>query len=77
MGSCPQLWMRLSGALQKKRSSELSYREIVRNSSNDDTTAAKQVRPGGTAARGDRRLPGVTRAPLWVSPWQGWPGRAR
>lgn len=39
----PQLWMRLSGALQKKRSSELSYREIVRNSSNDDTTAAKQI----------------------------------
>lgn len=39
----PQLWMRLSGALQKKRTSEISYREIVKNSSNDDTTAAKQV----------------------------------
>lgn len=39
----PQLWMRLSGALQKKRSSELCYREIVRNSSNDDTIAAKQI----------------------------------
>ncbi|XP_066113401.1 small G protein signaling modulator 3 isoform X2 [Saccopteryx bilineata] len=39
----PQLWMRLSGALQKKRNSELSYREIVRNSSNDETIAAKQV----------------------------------
>ncbi|XP_005379376.1 PREDICTED: small G protein signaling modulator 3 isoform X3 [Chinchilla lanigera] len=38
----PQLWMRLSGALQKKRSSELSYREIVKNSSNDETIAAKQ-----------------------------------
>jgi len=35
--------MRLSGALQKKRTSEISYREIVKNSSNDDTTAAKQV----------------------------------
>ncbi|XP_051742598.1 small G protein signaling modulator 3 isoform X2 [Ctenopharyngodon idella] len=39
----PQLWMRLSGALQKKRTSEISYREIVKNSSNDDTTSAKQV----------------------------------
>ncbi|XP_069052908.1 small G protein signaling modulator 3 isoform X3 [Lepisosteus oculatus] len=39
----PQLWMRLSGALQKKRTSEITYREIVKNSSNDDTTAAKQI----------------------------------
>ncbi len=35
--------MRLAGALQKKRTSEISYREIVKNSSNDDTIAAKQV----------------------------------
>ncbi|XP_074231698.1 small G protein signaling modulator 3 isoform X2 [Camelus bactrianus] len=41
----PQLWMRLSGALQKKRNSELSYREIVKNSSNDETIAAKQGSP--------------------------------
>eukprot|EP00071_Canis_lupus_P046535 XP_022280092.1 small G protein signaling modulator 3 isoform X2 [Canis lupus familiaris] len=39
----PQLWMRLSGALQKKKNSELSYREMVKNSSNDETIAAKQV----------------------------------
>uniref|UniRef100_A0A672FJB9 RUN and TBC1 domain-containing protein 3 n=1 Tax=Salarias fasciatus TaxID=181472 RepID=A0A672FJB9_SALFA len=39
----PQLWMRLSGALQKKRSSEISYREIIKNSSNDDTITAKQI----------------------------------
>uniref|UniRef100_A0A7N6A5N1 RUN and TBC1 domain-containing protein 3 n=1 Tax=Anabas testudineus TaxID=64144 RepID=A0A7N6A5N1_ANATE len=39
----PQLWMRLSGALQKKRTSEISYREIIKNSSNDDTTTAKQI----------------------------------
>ncbi|MEE6522750.1 hypothetical protein FKM82_021373, partial [Ascaphus truei] len=38
-----QLWMRLSGALQKKRNSEMTYRDIVRNSSNDDTLAAKQI----------------------------------
>lgn len=35
--------MRLSGALQKKRTSEISYREVIKNSSNDDTTVAKQV----------------------------------
>ncbi|TRY65366.1 hypothetical protein DNTS_013771, partial [Danionella cerebrum] len=39
----PQLWMRLSGALQKKRTSDIPYRDIVKNSSNDDTTAAKQI----------------------------------
>ncbi|XP_043821282.1 small G protein signaling modulator 3 [Dromiciops gliroides] len=39
----PQLWMRLSGALQKKRSSEMAYRDIVKNSSNDETIAAKQI----------------------------------
>lgn len=65
----PQLWMRLSGALQKKKGSELSYREAVRNSSNDETIAAKQVRPG--------LGPGSTGAPSVVSLWQGWPGRAR
>uniref|UniRef100_A0A5F9DN90 RUN and TBC1 domain-containing protein 3 n=1 Tax=Oryctolagus cuniculus TaxID=9986 RepID=A0A5F9DN90_RABIT len=42
-GMRPQLWMRLSGALQKKRNSELSYREMVKNSSSDETVAAKQV----------------------------------
>lgn len=35
--------MRLSGALQKKRTSEISYREVIKNSSDDDTTVAKQV----------------------------------
>ncbi|OCT85508.1 small G protein signaling modulator 3 homolog [Xenopus laevis] len=39
----PQLWMRLSGALQKKHNSEMTYKDIVRNSSNDDTLAAKQI----------------------------------
>ncbi|XP_072512333.1 small G protein signaling modulator 3 isoform X2 [Notamacropus eugenii] len=39
----PQLWMRLSGALQKKRSSEMAYRDIVRSSTSDETIAAKQI----------------------------------
>lgn len=42
--------MRLSGALQKKTNSELSYREIVKNSSNDETVAAKQVTRGQPAS---------------------------
>lgn len=43
--------MRLSGALQKKKNSELSYREIVKNSSNDETIAAKQVMWGSQPVR--------------------------
>lgn len=46
-----QLWMRLSGALQKKKNSELSYREIIKNSSNDETIAAKQVTWGSQPVR--------------------------
>ncbi|MGH0185675.1 UNVERIFIED_CONTAM: hypothetical protein FKN15_018681 [Acipenser sinensis] len=37
------MWMRFSGALLKKRSSEMSYREIVKNSSNEETLSAKQI----------------------------------
>ncbi|KAK7938980.1 hypothetical protein WMY93_002306 [Mugilogobius chulae] len=39
----PQLWMRLSGALQKKRTSEISYKEIIKNSSNEECTTSKQI----------------------------------
>uniref|UniRef100_UPI00358E8A98 small G protein signaling modulator 3 isoform X2 n=1 Tax=Myxine glutinosa TaxID=7769 RepID=UPI00358E8A98 len=39
----PQLWIRLSGALQKKKNSETSYREIVKGSSDDSTVTAKQI----------------------------------
>ncbi|XP_074127889.1 small G protein signaling modulator 3 isoform X4 [Sminthopsis crassicaudata] len=46
----PQLWMRLSGALQKKRGSDTAYRDIVKNSCNDETLAAKQRR-GAPAAQ--------------------------
>lgn len=69
IGSSSQLWMRLSGALQKKRNSELSYREMVKNSSNDETIAAKQV--NGVVLQAGTGLPGVTGVPLLVSPWQG------
>lgn len=36
--------MRLAGALSKKRTSEISYREIIKNSSNDDCSTSKQVK---------------------------------
>ncbi|XP_018327081.1 small G protein signaling modulator 3 homolog isoform X2 [Agrilus planipennis] len=39
----PQLWMRLSGALEKKENSELSYKEIVKLSSNDSLMTSKQI----------------------------------
>lgn len=72
--------MRLSGALQKKTNSELSYREIVKNSSNDETVAAKQVTRDSRLA-GQQELLGracmpwqeggvASDAPCW-SPWQG------
>ncbi|XP_063663954.1 small G protein signaling modulator 3 isoform X9 [Pan troglodytes] len=64
-GMRPQLWMRLSGALQKKRNSELSYREIVKNSSNDETIAAKQGR--GTFSNLHKDL---GRRPLSLCPGQ-------
>lgn len=60
MGFSPQLWMRLSGALQKKQHSELSYREMVKNSSNDETIAAKQVRAGGAQGPSGSAFPSET-----------------
>lgn len=39
----PQMWMRLSGGLQKKIKSETSYKEIVKASSNDQLMTSKQI----------------------------------
>lgn len=39
----PQIWMRMSGALQKKISSETTYRDIVKASSNDALMTSKQI----------------------------------
>ncbi|KAM9230566.1 small G protein signaling modulator 3 isoform 2-T2 [Dugong dugon] len=80
----PQLWMRLSGALQKKHSSELSYREMVKNSSNDETIAAKQIEkdllrtmPGNAcfanvSSIGVPRLRRILRALAWLYPEIGY-----
>ncbi|XP_039719322.1 small G protein signaling modulator 3 isoform X1 [Pteropus medius] len=64
----PQLWMRLSGALQKKKGSELSYREAVRNSSNDETIAAKQAPSGSLCWRVARSH--ISQLLLWAGCWQ-------
>lgn len=80
----PQLWMRLSGALQKKRNSELSYREVVKNSSNDETIAAKQIEkdllrtmPSNACFANENsigvpRLRRVLRALAWLYPEIGY-----
>ncbi|XP_016043775.1 small G protein signaling modulator 3 isoform X2 [Erinaceus europaeus] len=80
----PQLWMRLSGALQKKKNSELSYREVVKNSSNDETLAAKQIEKdllrtmpsnacfANVNSIGVPRLRRVLRALAWLYPEIGY-----
>ncbi|XP_008273415.2 small G protein signaling modulator 3 isoform X2 [Oryctolagus cuniculus] len=83
-GMRPQLWMRLSGALQKKRNSELSYREMVKNSSSDETVAAKQIEKdllrtmpsnacfASVDSIGVPRLRRVLRALAWLYPEIGY-----
>lgn len=39
----PQIWMRLSGALLKQQKSEVSYREVVKASSNDALSTSKLI----------------------------------
>ncbi|XP_071813301.1 small G protein signaling modulator 3 homolog isoform X2 [Apostichopus japonicus] len=39
----PKLWMRLSGGQQKKESSQLSYKEIIKASSEDQSIYTKQI----------------------------------
>ncbi|XP_014211872.1 small G protein signaling modulator 3 homolog isoform X2 [Copidosoma floridanum] len=39
----PQVWMRMSGALQKKVTSETTYRDIVKASSSDALMTSKQI----------------------------------
>ncbi|KAK6171357.1 hypothetical protein SNE40_019563 [Patella caerulea] len=38
-----QIWMRLSGALEKKLNSELSYKDVVKASANDHLMTSKQI----------------------------------
>ncbi|KAG8239521.1 hypothetical protein J437_LFUL016638 [Ladona fulva] len=80
----PQLWMRLSGALQKKMSAEMSYKEVVKASSNDALMTSKQIEkdllrtmPGNACfsqhnSTGIPRLRRVLRALAWLYPDIGY-----
>ncbi|XP_046658527.1 small G protein signaling modulator 3 homolog isoform X1 [Homalodisca vitripennis] len=39
----PQLWMRLSGALEKKEKSDMNYKDMVKASNNDALSTSKQI----------------------------------
>ena len=39
----PYIWMRLAGAMSKRASSEVSYKQIVRASANDHLMTSKQI----------------------------------
>lgn len=38
-----QIWLRLSGALEKRNKSDLTYKDIVKASSNDHLMTSKQI----------------------------------
>ncbi|KAL1122962.1 hypothetical protein AAG570_003286 [Ranatra chinensis] len=80
----PQLWMRFSGALEKKTSSEMSYRDMVKASSNDALATSKQIEkdllrtmPANACfsslnSTGVPRLRRVLRALAWLYPDIGY-----
>jgi hypothetical protein len=39
----PHIWMRLSGGMEKKLKSDLTYKDIVKASSNDLLMTSKQI----------------------------------
>ncbi|KAJ1525754.1 hypothetical protein ONE63_008960 [Megalurothrips usitatus] len=79
-----QVWMRLSGALQKKISSEVSYKDIVKASSSDALMTSKQIEkdllrtlPGNAcfsqlSSTGIPRLRRVLRGLAWLYPEIGY-----
>lgn len=80
----PQIWMRLSGALQKKEASEINYKEIVKLSTNDTLTTSKLIEkdllrtlPGNicfshNTSTGISRLRRILRALAWLYPDIGY-----
>jgi hypothetical protein len=80
----PQMWMRLSGSLQKKLSSEMSYKDIVKASSNDALMTSKQIEkdllrtmPGNACfshmdSTGIPRLRRILRGLAWLYPDIGY-----
>lgn len=39
----PHIWLRISGALQKKFNAEMSYKDIVKTGSKDHLMTSKQI----------------------------------
>ncbi|XP_039310704.1 small G protein signaling modulator 3 homolog isoform X1 [Solenopsis invicta] len=80
----PQIWIRMSGALQKKCSSEIMYKDIVKASSNDALMTNKQIEkdllrimPANACfshlhSTGIPRLRRVLRALAWLYPDIGY-----
>lgn len=80
----PQLWMRFSGALEKKTLSEMSYKDMVKASSNDTLVTSKQIEkdllrtmPSNTCfshlnSTGIPRLRRLLRALAWLYPDIGY-----
>ncbi|CAG0887153.1 unnamed protein product [Cyprideis torosa] len=80
----PQVWVRLSGALVKKQSSDTTYTEILNAASSDQLVTAKQVEkdllrtlPGNACfssitAPGVSKLRRVLRSVAWLYPHIGY-----
>ncbi|XP_033125705.1 small G protein signaling modulator 3 homolog isoform X2 [Anneissia japonica] len=80
----PQLWMRFSGALLKKKESETTYKEVIKASSGDHTLTAKQIEkdllrtmPSNVCfsskhSTGVPRLRRILRALAWLYPDIGY-----
>lgn len=80
----PQLWMRMSGAFQKKIASEINYKEIIKLSSSDSLTTSKQIEkdllrtlPGNicfsyVTSTGISRLRRILKALAWLYPDIGY-----
>ena len=80
----PYVWLRLAGAMQKKTSSEIAYKQIVRASSNDHLVTSRQIEkdllrtlPGHVCfntkeATGVPRLRRILRGVAWLYPDIGY-----
>ncbi|XP_072029741.1 small G protein signaling modulator 3 homolog isoform X2 [Amphiura filiformis] len=80
----PQLWLRLSGAQQKKENTETTYKEIIKASSNEHSLTAKQIEKdllrtmpsnacfSSPKASGVPRLRRILRGIAWLYPDIGY-----
>eukprot|EP00095_Tigriopus_kingsejongensis_P005364 maker-scaffold34_size539781-snap-gene-3.23 protein:Tk05364 transcript:maker-scaffold34_size539781-snap-gene-3.23-mRNA-1 annotation:"small g protein signaling modulator 3-like protein" len=80
----PHIWMRLSGAIQKQRDSDVSYKQIVRASANDHLMTSRQIEKdllrtmptnacfNSAKATGIPRLRRILRGIAWLYPDIGY-----